>query len=89
MFNEIKNEFDYCFVDSPSGIGERFKMAHAAADMSIIVTNGELPAMRDAQRTVDAVRSMGVGELRLIVNRVLPGNLKKLRISIDDVINSV
>ena len=89
LFTEIKNEFDYCVVDSPSGVGENFRLAHAGADMSIIVTNGELPAMRDAQRTVDAVRSLDVGELRLLVNRVLPKSFKRLRTTIDDVIDSV
>ena len=89
MFDEIRNEFDYCFVDAPSGIGSGFKLAHAAADMSIIVTNGELPAMRDAQRAVDAARDLGVNELRLLVNRVLPENFKRLRLTIDVVIDTV
>ena len=89
MFNDIRNEFDFCFVDSPSGIGEGFKLAHAASDMSIIVTNGELPAMRDAQRAVDAARSIGISELRLLVNRVLPENFKKMQLNMDLVINTV
>ena len=89
MLSEIKNKFDYCFIDAPSGIGEGFRLAHTGADMSIIVTKGELPAIRDAQRAADAARSMGVGELRLLVNRVLRKNFKKLRTTIDDVIDSV
>ena len=89
MFFEIRDTFDYCLADSPSGIGEGFRLAHLEADMSIIVTNGELPAIRDAQRTADEVRSMGVGELRLLVNRILPGNFKRLRTTIDDVIDAV
>ena len=89
MFSDIKDEFDFCIVDSPSGIGEGFVLAHAAADMSIIVTNGELPSMRDAGLAVDAARKLGVSELRLIVNRVIPGSYKRLRTTIDDVIDSV
>ena len=89
IFDEARNNFDYCFADSPSGIGEGFKLTHSGADMSIIVTNGELPAMRDAQRAADAARKLGVSELRLLVNRVLPENLKKLQITIDIVIDSV
>ena len=89
MFDEIRDNFDYCFADSPSGIGEGFRLTHSGADMSIIVTNGELPAMRDAQRAADAARKLGVSELRLLVNRVLPENFKKLQITIDIVIDSV
>ena len=89
MFDEIKGEFDYCFVDSPSGMGEGFRLAHLCADVSIIVTNGELPAMRDAQIVADAVRGMGVFEVRLLVNRVISDRFRKLSTTIDDVIDSV
>ena len=89
MLDEARNKFDYCFVDSPSGIGEGFRLAHTGADMSVIVTIGELPAMRDAQRAAEIARTMGTGELRLLVNRVLPDNYKKLRTTIDNVIDAV
>jgi len=89
MFSQIRREFDFCLVDSPSGVGVGFKLAHADADMSIIVTTGELPAMRDAQRAAEMVRDMGVAEMRLLVNRVLPKNIKWLHTTIDDIIDSV
>ena len=89
MYEEIRNRFDFCLVDSPPGISEGFRLAHTGADMSIIVTNGELPAVRDAQRAVEAARSLGVDELRLVVNRVLPDNYKRLRTTIDDIIDMI
>ena len=89
MFAEIRREFDYCIVDSPSGIGAGVRLAHADADTSIIVTTGELPAMRDAQKTANVIRDMGVGDLRLLVNRVLKKNIKWLHTTIDDVIDTV
>jgi len=89
LFDEARREFDYCVVDLPSGIGTGFRQANLYADMSIIVTIGELPAMRDAQQAAAAVREQGVRDLRLLVNRVLPKNLKHIRVTIDDVIDSV
>ena len=89
MFAEIRSSFDYCLVDSPSGIGSGFRLAHTDADISIIVSTGELPAMRDAQKTVTAAHETGVMDLRLLVNRVVPKNLKWLRTTIDDVIDTV
>ena len=89
MFAEARENFDYCIADSPSGIGDGFKLAHKCADMSIIVTNSELPAMRDAQRTVDLVRDAGVQEQRLLVNRVLAKNYKRLKTTIDNVLDTV
>jgi len=89
MLDEVRREFEYCIIDAPSGIGIGFQMANSEADMTIIVTTGELPSMRDAQRAASAARDMGVCDLRLLVNRVLPGNFKKIRTTIDDVIDTV
>jgi len=89
MFGSVRDEFDYCLVDSPSGLGQGFRMANENADMAIIVTFGELPAMRNAQQAANEVREMGVGERRLLVNRVMPKNLKRIHSNIDDVIDTV
>jgi len=89
MFDEVRNEFDYCLIDSPPGIGVGFRLAHICADMSIIVTTGELPAMRDAQRAASAARDAGVSDVRLMVNRTLPKNFKFMRSTIDDIIDTV
>jgi septum site-determining protein MinD len=89
LFDQIRGEFEYCLIDSPPGIGTGFALSHKCADMSIIVTVGELPAMRDAQRAAEILREMGVQELRLLVNRVLPKNYKRLHTTIDNVIDTV
>jgi len=89
MFEEIRENFDYCIIDSPSGLGPGFTLAHTDADMSIIVTTGELASMRDANRTAAAIREMGIENLRLLVNRALPRYYKKIKTTVDDVIDTV
>jgi len=91
MFNDIRENFDFCFIDTPAGIGSGFRLAHTDVDMSIIVTTCDSASMRDANRTASAVRSFGNEELslRLIVNRVLPKNLKIIKTNIDDTIDTV
>ena len=89
MFDEIHRNFDYCFVDSPSGVGPGFRLAHSNVDMSVIVTTGEAPSMRDANLAANAVREMGINNVRLLVNRVLPRNFKKIKTTVDDVIDTV
>lgn len=89
MFCEIRKNFDYCLIDSPSGIGSGFHLANSNADMSIIVTTGEPTSVRDANRTASAVRELGITNLRLLVNRVLPRNYKLVRATVDDVIDTV
>jgi len=89
MFDDIRGEFDYCLVDSPAGIGANFRLAHADADMSVIVTYGDIAAIRDASQAADVIRGMGVGELRLLVNRVMPRNFKYMKATIDTVIDAI
>ena len=89
MFNEIRRNFDYCLVDSPSGIGPGFKFAHSNADMAIIITTGEYAAMRGANRTAAAMREAGIYNLRLLINRILPGNFKRIETTVDDIIDMV
>jgi septum site-determining protein MinD len=87
MFKNIRAEFDYCIIDAPAGVGRGFKLANADVDMSIIVTTGDLSAMRNATRTADVLRAMGVKKLRLIVNKVDRKKFRKIRTTIDDIID--
>ena len=89
MFAGMRKNFDYCLIDCPAGIGRGFRLAHTGVDMSIIVTTGDTPSIRDANRTATAVRDMGIENIRLIVNRLQPKNLKKIRTNIDDVIDTI
>ena len=89
MFDEIRQEFDFCIIDAPSGIGNGFRRAVFNADMSIIVTTGEFPAMRDASHAASIVQEMRKDDIRLLVNRVIPRNLKRIKTSIDDLIDII
>jgi len=88
MFDKIRSEFDYCIIDTPAGVGRGFKLANKNADMSIVVTTADFPAMRDATRAADTLRELGVKNLRLIVNRVILKNFKQIRITVDDIIDT-
>jgi len=88
VFEGIRREFDYCVIDSPSAADHSFRLAHADADMSIIVTTGELPSMVDVQRAASVAIDSGVSDLRLLVNRCLPESNKWIGAAIDDAISA-
>jgi len=89
MFDTIRETFDYCFVDAPAGIGQGFRLAHSDVDMSIIVSTCDIASIRDANLTANTIREMGISNLRLLINRVKPKNLKIIRTTIDDMIDTV
>ena len=88
MFDDIREKYDYCLVDAPPGIGSGFKLAHCNADITVIVTTGDFPSIRDAARAASIARELGVTKMRLLVNKVIPSNFKLIRTTVDDVIDT-
>ena len=85
---EIRETYDYCLVDAPAGLGHGFALATAIADRVVVITTADPTALRDAQRTVAALRHLPNGKLHLVVNRVQLKMLKALRTNIDDAIDT-
>ena len=81
--------YDYVLLDSPAGIGPGFRLIAGSADMAMIVATGDLTSLRDGQRTAMELNSLGVNELRLLVNRVSRRSFRKIRRSVDEVIDAV
>ena len=87
MVDDAKDFFDFVFLDSPAGLGDGFRLASAAADRAILVSATDPSALRDAQRTVtELVRQ--ITELHLVMNRVQPHLIEKLRTSIDSAMDT-
>ena len=84
----IRQQYDYCLIDAPAGLGQGFQLATAAADSVIVVTTTDPAALRDAQRTVMELRRFPAGQVHLVVNRVRKKMLKALHATIDDAMDT-
>ncbi|MEG0874177.1 MAG: septum site-determining protein MinD [Clostridiales bacterium] len=73
----LKEEFDYILIDCPAGIEQGFKNAIAGADKALVVTTPEVSAVRDADRVIGLLEAAGIGEPRVIVNRIRYDMVKK------------
>jgi septum site-determining protein MinD len=89
LMDEIRGMFDYCLIDSPAGIGTGFHLAAQNADMALVVTTGDTSSIRDGQRVTEALHDLGISEIRLIMNRVNARYLRRLKTTVDDVIDNV
>lgn len=87
LFDEIRENFDYCLVDSPAGVGPGFRLASRGADRAIVVSGTAPTSLRDAQRVNIELVRLGVKQTNLIVNRVRPRVLRRTRSTIDDAID--
>ncbi|MBQ4419190.1 MAG: septum site-determining protein MinD [Synergistaceae bacterium] len=66
------SHFDFILLDCPAGIESGFKNAAVGADEALVVTTPEIPAVRDADRIIGMLESMGKSPIRLIINRLRP-----------------
>ena len=84
---ELKNEVDYVIIDCPAGIEQGFKNAIAGADKAYVVTNPEVSAVRDADRIIGLLEANGLGDSKLVLNRVRPNMVQQGdMMSVDDIL---
>lgn len=83
---DAKDCFDFVFMDSPAGLGGGFQLALGAADRAVVVSAVDPAALRDAQRTVAELHALP--QLHLVMNRVQPKLIRKLRTSIDSAMDA-
>ena len=84
MLQKIRQQFDFCLLDAPAGLGLGFRLAVCGADRCVVVTTQDASSLRDAQHTVMELRQFGSGRLHLVVNRVRKKLLHSMHATIDD-----
>ena len=73
-------------IDCPAGIEGGFRTAAAPAEEALVVVNPEVSSVRDADRVIGLLESMGIEKLRLIVNRIRTHQVRKGEmLSVDDI----
>ena len=88
LLQSAREDYDYCLLDAPAGLGEYFRLATACADRCIVVTTTDPPALRDAPHTVMELDRFPRGRLHLVVNRVRGKLLRSMHATIDDAIDT-
>ena len=78
LLDTARTLYDYILIDSPAGLGPGFRLAACGADRALVVATNDASSLRDAQRTV----------AELVMNRIQPRLLRKLRTTIDDAMNA-
>ena len=82
-------DYNYILFDAPAGLGKGLKLACAAADKGLVVSTADLVCVRSACTASREMEKMGVGESRLIINRVQTKDIVKGRLlNVDKVIDS-
>ena len=89
MVRQIREEFDWCLIDAPAGVGAGFRLAVSCADRAIIVTGGEPAALRDGARAAAELERHSQAEAAIVVNRIRVRFFKRTRFTVDDCMDTV
>ncbi len=88
LAEQIRENYDFCLIDAPAGLGLGFRLATFCADSVVVVTTTDNSALRDAQRTVMELNRFPKGTVHLAVGRVQKKMLRALHTTIDDAIDT-
>jgi pilus assembly protein CpaE len=77
LLRVLSRLYDYIVIDAGNVINSCSVSALYAADTIFLVTNPDVPSIRNAQRLVDRVRQLGAGSerVKILLNRVSDQNL--------------
>ena len=91
LFEEVRAQYDWCLIDAPAGVGVGFQLATRYADELVVVAVADPASMRDAARAADLIELQDRPDrpMRLVVNRVSRRMYRKLRATVDDVMDGV
>jgi pilus assembly protein CpaE len=72
LFRVLAKTYDYVIIDAGNVINACTAAALYTADTIFLVTNPDVPSIRNAQRLVDRVRQLGAGSerVKVLLNRV-------------------
>lgn len=89
MILEAREQFDEVLIDCPAGLGIGFRTAVQCASRAIVVTTTDPSSLRDAQQAVAVLGELGVSLRHLVVNRVQPSVLRRMKTNLDDIMDTV
>jgi len=79
IVKELSKDFDYILIDSPAGIERGFRNAASPAEIALVVTTPEIPAISDADRVIGLLENFGYSDedIKVIINRIKPKMVKR------------
>ena len=87
MIYSFEKDFDYILLDAPAGLEIGFKLCGGVADCCIVMSTPDPISIRAATYAAQNMRSMGIKNIRLVINKFNKKIHKK--INVDEFIDTV
>lgn len=91
FIDNLKQNYDYIIIDSPSGIGNGFDRAVLPADICLVIANTEPTSIKSCINVRKKLLDIGKDNIRLIINKFSRISFKKFAFypDLDSVIDEV
>ena len=87
LTKELSEKYDYVIIDCPAGIEQGFHTAVAGADKAVVIATPEAASVRDADRIIGRLESLGMKDIQILINKVKPSMIRKgSMMGIDEII---
>ena len=73
----LAHYYDFVIIDSPAGIGQSAITAAMGCDSAIVVATADPVCIRDADKIAVMLTKMGITNIRLVLNRIIPALIRK------------
>lgn len=74
---DMAEKYDFVIVDGPAGIGDGFLKTISGADRAIVVAQGYMASLRDADKTISFLEKKNLSEIAVVINAVRPDFVKQ------------
>ena len=88
LLSEVKEQFDFCLIDCPAGIGSGFELSICAADRAVVVAGTDPISIRAAQAAVGKLRQRKI-PTHLAMNRITRQFLRRMNTNVDDAMDAL
>lgn len=89
LINQVDDSFDIILLDAPAGISDGFYLAACSSTTALVVSTPDNVCVRCGSITADKLASLGIKDIRLIINRFSKKAAQNRKLlNIDDVIDS-
>lgn len=90
LLDKYDESFDYILIDAPAGVDRGLTLSAAGADRAIVVSTPDLVCVRSACIAARKIGTLGIEDVRLVINRVARRDVIRGRLlNIDSVIDGV
>jgi len=89
FFAKVKEEFDFCIIDTCPELCAASRLAQSESDSTLIIATEDLASLSAARKMATDARNLGVEDVKMLVNKIEPKNFIAHWEQVDKVLDTI